>query len=412
MQGLASRLRIGGPTGDGALPAASDDDPRGPLWRGAQWFRALSVVYAVGRQIDEADRYQRVGWSWVMIGALVLVSLLAAVGYARGFGRNRWFVAGEFVAAGVLALGTVWVAPPEFTAANQTLATTLWLTNPVVSAAILGGPVAGVIGGVAIAAVNAIYRGTFPETTLRDANYPVFMAVGLGLGVAARVAIRSQEQLRAAERVAAEARARERLAREVHDGVLQALAFLARRCAALAVASPPPGAELRALGELAAQQERALRRLIAETPDAGAPAAGTPAAGGTVDLRDLLRPLATGAVTLAEPGGPVALPASAAAELAAAVRNALDNTALHAGPGARSYLLIEDVGDAVLVTVRDDGAGIAPGRLDAARAEGRLGVSESIVGRLRALGGTAELTTGPGEGVEWELSVPRRRDGT
>ena len=72
-----------------------------------------------------------------------------------------------------------------------------------------------------------------------------------------------------------------------------------------------------------------------------------------------------------------------------------------------SYLLLEDVDDAVLVTVRDDGTGIAPGRLDAARAEGRLGVSESIVGRMRALGGRAELTTDVDEGVEWELWVPR-----
>ncbi|BDH55311.1 hypothetical protein MTP03_02500 [Tsukamurella sp. PLM1] len=101
------------------------------------------------------------------------------------------------------------------------------------------------------------------------------------------------------------------------------------------------------------------------------------------------------------------LPAAAATEVVGAVRNALDNTALHAGEGARSYLLLEDVGDAVLVTVRDDGTGIAPGRLDAARAEGRLGVSESIVGRMRALGGSAELTTDVGGGVEWELSVPR-----
>ncbi|WP_415847391.1 ATP-binding protein [Tsukamurella strandjordii] len=73
----------------------------------------------------------------------------------------------------------------------------------------------------------------------------------------------------------------------------------------------------------------------------------------------------------------------------------------------KAYLLVEDVGEAVLVTVRDDGAGIAPGRLDEARAEGRLGVSESIVGRMRELGGRAELTTDIGEGVEWELWIPR-----
>lgn len=405
MQGLASRpRRVGAPGGDAAI-RDSDDDPRAPLWRGAQWFRALAVVYAVGRQIDEADRYQRIGWSWVMIGAVVAVSLVAGLGYVRGFGRNRWFVAGEFAAAALLALGTGWVAGPDFAAHNQTLPTTLWLTNPVVSAAILGGPVAGVIGGVAIAVVNAVYRGTFPGTIVRDANFPVFMAVGLGLGVAARVAIRSQEKLREAERVAAEARARERLAREVHDGVLQALALLARRCADLSRLDRVPGPELRELGDLAAQQERALRRLIAETPGGSEPASVD--GPDLVDLRDLLRPFASSTVTLAEPGGPVALPAAAAAEVAAVVRNALDNTARHAGPGARSYLLLEDVDDAALVTVRDDGAGIAPGRLDAARAEGRLGVSESIVGRMRALGGRADLTTEVGEGVEWELWIPR-----
>ncbi|MET9327245.1 DUF5931 domain-containing protein [Tsukamurella sp. NPDC003166] len=399
MQGLATRLRRAEPA-DGAT--SDGGDPRGPLWRGAQWFRALSVLYAVGRQIDEADRYRHVGGSWVMIGAVVVVSLVAGFGYVRGFGRHRWFVLAEFAVAAVLALGTVQVASPAFTAHNQTLPTTLWLTNPVVSAAILSGPIAGVIGGIVIAAINAVYRGTFPETILRDANYPVFMAVGLGIGVAARVAIRSQEQLREAERVAAEARARERLAREVHDGVLQALAFLARRCAALG----GPGTELGALGELAAQQERALRRLIAETPG-GTVEPGTAGAGDTVDLRELLRPLASSAVTLAEPGGAVTLPAATAVEVAAAVRNALENTRRHAGPGARSFLLLEDVGDAVLITVRDDGAGIAPGRLDAARAEGRLGVAESIVGRMRELGGRAELTTGVDEGVEWELWIPR-----
>ncbi|GAB3130911.1 DUF5931 domain-containing protein [Tsukamurella serpentis] len=392
MQRLASRLRRVG----------SDGDPRAPLWRGAQWFRALSLVYAVGRQIDESDRYRLVGWSWVMIGAVVLVSVVAGLGYVRGFGRRRAFVIAEFVIAAVLALGTVWVATPEFTAANQALPTTLWLTNPVVSAAILAGPAAGIAGGIAIATVNAVHRGSFPETIIRDANYPVLMAVGLGIGVAARVAVRSTEQVRAAERVAAEARARERLAREVHDGVLQTLAFLSRRCAELG----PPGSELHDLGARAGRQERALRRLIAETPDREGVDAG-PRDGDTVDLRDLLRPLASGTVTLAEPGGPVPLRAAVATETVAAVHNALENTARHAGDAARAYLLIEDVGDAVVVTVRDDGPGIAPGRLEAAREEGRLGVAESIVGRITDLGGRADLTTGPDEGVEWELWIPR-----
>jgi signal transduction histidine kinase len=93
--------------------------------------------------------------------------------------------------------------------------------------------------------------------------------------------------------------------------------------------------------------------------------------------------------------------------LAAAVAAALDNVRRHAGAGARAYVLVEDEPDAVTVTVRDDGAGMPAERLAAARADGRLGVAQSIVGRLRSLGGTATVTSLPGEGTEVELRLPR-----
>ena len=50
---------------------------------------------------------------------------------------------------------------------------------------------------------------------------------------------------------------------------------------------------------------------------------------------------------------------------------------------------------------------VPAGRLEVAAAEGRLGVSESVCGRVRHLGGTATLTTAPGQGTEWELTFPR-----
>ena len=70
-------------------------------------------------------------------------------------------------------------------------------------------------------------------------------------------------------------------------------------------------------------------------------------------------------------------------------------------------MLLEDLGETVVVTVRDEGPGIPDGRLEQAEREGRLGVSQSIVGRVSDLGGTAVLVTSPGGGTEWELTVPR-----
>jgi signal transduction histidine kinase len=68
-------------------------------------------------------------------------------------------------------------------------------------------------------------------------------------------------------------------------------------------------------------------------------------------------------------------------------------------------VLLEGYTDRVEISVRDEGPGIPDGRLEQAAADGRLGVSQSIRGRLADLGGTARLRTGP-EGTEWELSVP------
>jgi signal transduction histidine kinase len=62
--------------------------------------------------------------------------------------------------------------------------------------------------------------------------------------------------------------------------------------------------------------------------------------------------------------------------------------------------------DRVEESVRDVGPGIPAGRLDEAADQGRLGVLESIRGRITDLGGTAQLVTGD-FGTEWELVVPR-----
>jgi signal transduction histidine kinase len=93
--------------------------------------------------------------------------------------------------------------------------------------------------------------------------------------------------------------------------------------------------------------------------------------------------------------------------LAAATTAALDNVRQHAGADARAWVLLEDEPGQVTVTVRDDGPGLSAARLDAARAEGRLGVSASIRGRIEEIGGTVEIIGTLGEGTEVEMRVPR-----
>jgi signal transduction histidine kinase len=159
------------------------------------------------------------------------------------------------------------------------------------------------------------------------------------------------------------------------------------------------GGEAAELGRLAAEQESALRARVSRPAIAGP--------GGSLDLRALLDPLAAPDVTVSCPAQPVTLPEATAQAVAAAVTEALGNVARHAGPQARAWVLVEDDGLAVTVTVRDDGIGFARDRLAEAASAGRLGVAQAIAGRLREAGGEASITSAPGQGTEVELRVRR-----
>jgi signal transduction histidine kinase len=121
----------------------------------------------------------------------------------------------------------------------------------------------------------------------------------------------------------------------------------------------------------------------------------------------MVLPAQTDRVTVSVPAQPVLLDRAAAAELTAATRAALDNVRRHCGERARAWVLVEDEPGLIRVTIRDDGPGIPDGRLAAAAAAGRLGISHSISGRLRDLGGSAVISSVPGEGTEVELRLPR-----
>jgi signal transduction histidine kinase len=110
-------------------------------------------------------------------------------------------------------------------------------------------------------------------------------------------------------------------------------------------------------------------------------------------------------VSVAVPPAAVVLERRRAEQIVAVVSAALDNVAVHVGAGAPAWVLVEATGQEVHISVRDAGAGIPAGRLEQAEAEGRLGVSSSIRGRVAELGGVAHLVTGAA-GTEWELTFP------
>lgn len=376
------------------MSAARDLDPVTPLWRAAQVFRLLSCLYALGFQLAINDDLRRPGLAWALFAVLIGFSGLCAVGYLRGFARRPAWVIAEIVVVVALMISTEVVASRQWELDNQTWPTTLWASNATISAALQFGSTGGMATAAVVTAASAFVKGYVSLNFGRNATMIVELALGLAVGMAAQTARRAHDDLQRATRLAGATEERERLSRHVHDGVIQVLALVTRRGREI-------GGAAAELAELAGEQERALRRLVS-SPDVPSNDEAT-----GVDFRALLSRRADDRVSLSLPGTPVLLEQRTAAELDAAVGNALDNVRSHAGAHARAFVLCEDLGETVTVSVRDDGVGIAAGRLEEAARQGHIGVSKSIVGRLAALGGSAVLHTDVGEGTEWELSIRR-----
>ncbi|MDQ1008893.1 signal transduction histidine kinase [Streptomyces sp. V4I23] len=86
-----------------------------------------------------------------------------------------------------------------------------------------------------------------------------------------------------------------------------------------------------------------------------------------------------------------------------AAREAMVNAAKYGGAGGAVQVYAEVEGRTVFVSVRDRGPGFD---LDAVPGD-RMGVRESIIGRMQRNGGTARLRTVPGGGTEVELEMER-----
>jgi signal transduction histidine kinase len=352
------------------------------LWRAVAVYRAAALLYAVASFAAFHDDPAR-----PLLGVGVLVAMAAWTALATWLYSSRrrrgWPLLALDLGLTVAALSSsVLVLRAVDIAAGAPTLTVSWAAAPVVAWAVAKGWPAGLAAGALVGGAAVLERGTAP--TQATVNSVVLLVlVGSIVGYVVTLARRAETAYARAVELQAATAERERLSRQVHDGVLQALALVSRR------AGDPE------LAGLAAEQEASLRRLVSGPP--------SPVPGGTADLRALLP--GGSDVQMAAPAEPVLLPAAVAAELAAAVHAAVDNVRTHGGSTA--WLLVEDEPTRVTVSVRDDGPGIPAGRLEQAEQEGRLGVARSIRGRLADLGGTVDVVSGPGQGTEVELRVPR-----
>lgn len=372
-----------------------DASLQAPLWRSIAVFRFASLAYAAILLVLRRENYAHWGLAWAIVAMMTIWTVATTIVYTWPVRRTRGLLAADLLVTAAALLSTALVQTAHAAAIGAMPVTATWLAGPALAWAVAYGSVAGAAAAAVIGACDVVLQHENLSVAYRSTSLdgPILLVMAATVvGYIARLSTRAEAALQRAAQIEAASRERERLARTIHDSVLQVLAMVQRRGA-------EAGGAAAEIGRLAGEQEQALRALV--LGDA------RPSPAGELDLSAELTRLSSAQVSVVTPASPVLLAEAAVGETTAAVRAALDNVRQHCGETAKAWVLVDDEGDAVSVTIRDDGPGIPAGRLAEAAAEGRLGVSQSISGRIRDLGGSAEIDSAPGTGTQIKLRLPR-----
>lgn len=373
----------------GRLTAARVSPPtRRSLLKGALAYRWLTIAWALGvyswevwwRQRSESGEnvaHPIVGFVLVAAAVALTAALTALYRIDPDLLLRPFPVLAEIAIGTIMLLADTWVFGS--TDHPQTIPS-VWVVGAVASVAIAGGRRAAVITGAGMGLAR--YLGLVPiagltESAFRGLSTMVLLAVsGWVIGYMLR-------RLAETDRYISAYRAREEVARTLHDGVLQTLAVIQRR-------SDDPE-----LVTLARSQEHELREYLfgatsVETDLASALRAAARRAEERYDLK---------VQVVAAPD----LPAGSddlIHKVSGAVGEALTNAAKH-GEALNATVYAEPAEDgSIFVSVKDDGRGFDT----ATMVEGE-GVSRSIRGRMDEIGGRVEIDGRPGRGTEVRMWV-------
>ncbi|WP_232326329.1 DUF5931 domain-containing protein, partial [Microbispora sp. ATCC PTA-5024] len=234
----------------------------GPFWRAVAVFRAASLAYAAVLLV-RAGGYAVPVVSWAVLGVMAAWTAAAAVLYPARPGPRGWvLLAADLAVTSACLLATPYAQTDAAARSGAMPLTATWVAGPVLAWGVARGRRAGAVAAALVSVADLWLRG---RGGLDLASLPVngavlmFMA-GVVVGHVAQLAREAEERVQRAVELEAAGRERERLARGIHDSVLQVLALVQRRGAEI-------GGEAAELGRLAGEQEAALRALVQAPSD-------------------------------------------------------------------------------------------------------------------------------------------------
>ena len=261
-----------------------------------------------------------------------------------------------------------------------------WPLLSAVSAAVAIGPRMGALGGLVVSLGRAVGGWANGAHVLGGGELTSLGSTMVGYIIAGATLGWMAVRLREVETQIAAQRARDEVARTLHDGVLQTLAVVARRTQDL----------LPDVAALTRRTDRELRIWLFGGGDAdeSLETALRSAAQGVGLLHDV-------AVTVSVVDDEERLSPRVVHAVAGAVREAVTNAAKHAAPSKVVVFAEVDDGGGLFVSVHDDGCGFDPATVNGSG----VGLSRSIRQRIEDLGGRVVIDSGPGRGTDVKLWV-------
>ena len=215
-------------------------------------YSALAIVrIVVTINMVGLNAYRRDNFSHPDLGLAVVLALVLWTGVAIWLYHDRARRTSVLLVADlVIAVAAIWVTPWVKSEAFLATVPGFWVMGALLAWAIHWHWKGGLVAAVVLSLSDLL-----PRQLVDQGNYGNVFLVIIGgpiVGFMCESLQRMARERDAAERAAAAAEERTRLARAVHDGVLQVLAMVQRRGAA-------SGGEWADLGRLAGEQERSLR---------------------------------------------------------------------------------------------------------------------------------------------------------
>ena len=206
------------------------------LFRALAVVRAVVLCYAIALTVTRRHEFAHPGLAWLVLGGMVLWSGLATWAYDSPRRRQLLWLAIDLAMAVAALASTPYVESAAMLHGSAATVPSYWVIAAVLAWSLRYGWVPGVAAAVLVCLVDLSVRVVRDATTWGNI-FLILLAAGV-VGYAAEMVRTASEERARAERSAAALAEPVRLARAVHDGVLQVLALVQRRAPSWAARQP------------------------------------------------------------------------------------------------------------------------------------------------------------------------------